>query len=103
MECLRQFVRSGIPEALVRAPSASGETLLNDEAEAVPRSIEMLDTVVRQVGLHGRAQRIDVAVSMLTRKHIAIFRKRTKIRVVLKETLRQLPIAGARATLIAKI
>src|SRR5665213_2376380 len=63
----------------------------------------MFLAAINKVGLQGRVERIDVAVSMLAGQHILVFRERAKVSIVLEEATGKLTIARTCASLVSKI
>ena len=66
-EAFGKLVGFGLDEAFVGTPASGGVTLGEDEGEAVFCGGEVLLAAVGEVGLHGGAEAVDVAVGVLAR------------------------------------
>ena len=62
----------------------------------------MLFASQRDVGLHRRAEGVDVAISVFKGKHIVALRKRIEIGIVLEVLLRHVPIKGLATALVGQ-
>src|SRR5664279_2345084 len=67
---------------LVRPPASCYKTLLREHFKSILGCAEMFLTAQSQIGQHGRTQRIDMAVSMPARQHVAALRQRMVILIV---------------------
>src|SRR6266566_5370377 len=102
-EALGQAIGLGLDEAFVGPPAAGGVALLLDEGEAVASGCEVLLAAVGEVSLHGGAEPVDVAVGVLTRKHVDVLGERAEVGVVLKESLGELAVARAGSALVGEV
>jgi len=75
-------------EQLIRSPSAGGEALRGTQKKSKPfsRGAEMLGIAQHQIGLHGGAEGIHVAVSVFAGQNVFAAGKWIEVKIVLNET-----------------
>ena len=102
-EAFGEFVGVGFDEAFVGAPASGDVALGEDEGEAVLRCGEVLLAAVGEVGLHGGAEAVDVAVGVLAGEDVFVQGERAEVGVVLEEALGELAVARAGSALVGEV